>query len=112
MERAPPPSLAAAALAAMDDALMDTPLSPKRPRQDDPPDQVGEGASAPRPHNAKNSETAACMLAAANMQHTHKRVQLEVPFFFTPPLPFSTPYTILPLSFASLAISPPPKTCP
>jgi len=40
MERAPPPALAAAALAAMDEAFMDTPLSPKRPRQDDPPDQV------------------------------------------------------------------------
>ena len=41
MERAPPPSLATAALAAMDEALMDTPLSPKRPRQDDPPQPGG-----------------------------------------------------------------------
>ena len=37
MESAPPPALAAAALAAMDEAFMDTPPSPKRPRQDAPP---------------------------------------------------------------------------
>ena len=54
MERAPPPSPAAAALAALDDVLMDTHMSPKRPRQDDPPNQVGAGA---------------------------KKAQLELPFF-------------------------------
>ena len=71
MERAPPPALAAAALAAMDEALMDTPMSPKRPRQDDPPDQVGAGANGLRPGITKNRATKACMLAAASMQHTH-----------------------------------------
>ena len=65
MERAPPPALAAAALAAMDEAFMDTPLSPKRPRQDDPPDR------GPRPRTPENGGTTACMLAAASMQHTH-----------------------------------------
>jgi len=44
MERAPPPHLAATALAAMDEAMIDTPLSPKRPRQEDPPSQVGTRA--------------------------------------------------------------------
>ena len=48
MERAPPP-----ALAAMDDAFMDTPLSSKRPRQDDPPDQVGARANGPRPRTTE-----------------------------------------------------------
>eukprot|EP00967_Tisochrysis_lutea_P076102 scaffold102779_cov40-Tisochrysis_lutea.AAC.1 len=58
MERAPLPSLAAAAalaLAEMDELLMDTPLSavaeveaPRRPRQDEPPSQVGTGATTPR----------------------------------------------------------------
>eukprot|EP00967_Tisochrysis_lutea_P020962 scaffold23795_cov30-Tisochrysis_lutea.AAC.2 len=59
MERAPPPALAAAALAAMDEAFMDTPLSPKRPRQDDTPDQVGAGASGPRPGTTENNATKA-----------------------------------------------------
>eukprot|EP00967_Tisochrysis_lutea_P081546 scaffold112618_cov30-Tisochrysis_lutea.AAC.3 len=58
MERAPPPSRAAAALAALDEELMETPLSPKRPRQDDPPSQVGTGATAPRPRITANCETA------------------------------------------------------
>ena len=71
MERAPPPALAAAALAAMDEAFMDTSLSPKRPREDDPPDQVGAGASGPRPRIPENGDTTACMIAAASMQHTH-----------------------------------------
>eukprot|EP00967_Tisochrysis_lutea_P127139 scaffold215885_cov24-Tisochrysis_lutea.AAC.2 len=55
MERASPPSLAAAALAAMDEAIMmDTPLSRKRPRQDDPPDRwraqepAGHAGAPPR----------------------------------------------------------------
>eukprot|EP00967_Tisochrysis_lutea_P090745 scaffold129948_cov33-Tisochrysis_lutea.AAC.4 len=72
MERAPPPSRAAAALAALDDVLMDKPLSPKRPRQDDPPNP--RWAQEPPRHAhvriIANSETTACMLAC-NMQYTH-----------------------------------------
>ena len=45
MERAPLPSTAAAALAEIEDLLMDTPLSPKRPRQDDSPTQMSTGAT-------------------------------------------------------------------
>ena len=71
MERAPPPALAAAALAAMDEELMDTPLSPKRPRQDDPPSQVGTRPSGPRPRTTENNESQADMLATASMQDTH-----------------------------------------
>mgnify|MGYP003684700691 CR=1 FL=1 len=70
MERALPPALAAAALAAMDEAIMDTPMSPKRPRQEDPPSQVGTEATGLRPHTTENGERTACMLAAS-MQHTH-----------------------------------------
>ena len=65
MERGPPPSPPAAALAALDDVLMETPLSPKRPRQDEPPDQVGAGTVAPRPRIITNSATAASMLASS-----------------------------------------------
>ena len=45
MERAPLPSPSAADSSEMDDLLVDTPLSPKRPRQDEPPTQVGTGAT-------------------------------------------------------------------
>mmetsp|Transcript_116985 Transcript_116985/g.162586 ORF Transcript_116985/g.162586 Transcript_116985/m.162586 type:complete len:93 (+) Transcript_116985:236-514(+) len=84
MERAPPPALAAAALAAMDEAFMDTPLSPKRPRQDDPPDQVGARASVPRPDATENRATKACMLATTSMQATHTPPSTTTP---------STPHT-------------------
>ena len=70
MERAPPPALAAAALAMMDEELTDTPLSPKRPRQDDPPSQVGTGAGGPRPRITMNDMGKASMLTPANRQHT------------------------------------------
>jgi len=70
MERAPPPALAAAALAMMDEELTDTPLSPKRPRQDDPPSQVGTGAGGPRPRSTMNDACKAAMLASASRQHT------------------------------------------
>jgi len=69
MERAPPPALAAAALAMMDEELTDTPLSPKRPRQDDPPSQVGTGAGEPRPRTTENGENTTSMLVVS-MQHT------------------------------------------
>ena len=68
MERAPPPALAAAALAAMDEGFMDTPLSPKRPRQDDPPSQVGTGASGSRPRTTENGKITACMLASETVK--------------------------------------------
>jgi len=71
MERAPPPSLAAAALAEMDELLMDTPLSPKRPRPDDTPSQVGAGAATPRPRTTANSARTDIMVTTMLDHNTH-----------------------------------------
>jgi len=71
MERAPPPSLAAAALAEMDELLMDTPLSPKRPRPDDTPSQVGTGAATPRPRITANSAHTELMVTTMLDHNTH-----------------------------------------
>ena len=64
---------------------MDTPCRRSdRVSQDDPPDQVGAGASGPRPSITTNRATKACMLAAANMQHTH--LTLHSPTSHTTPV--------------------------
>ena len=65
MERASLPSPTAAAI---DEALMDSPLSPKRPRQADPPSQVCTGATTLHPRITTNSAQEAAMLTAM-LQH-------------------------------------------
>eukprot|EP00967_Tisochrysis_lutea_P087208 scaffold123282_cov33-Tisochrysis_lutea.AAC.1 len=83
MERAPPPSLAAAALAALDEELMDTPLSPKRPHQVEPATQVGTGATIPHPRITANSVhepdmlTAMLQLKLHSTPHSHTQHNSE-----------------------------------
>mmetsp|Transcript_104907 Transcript_104907/g.145071 ORF Transcript_104907/g.145071 Transcript_104907/m.145071 type:complete len:204 (+) Transcript_104907:34-645(+) len=92
MERASPPSLAAAALAEMDEGLSDTPLSPKRPRQDDPPSQVGTRAGLPPPRTTANATNKAAMLAAASMQqHLQHNTQPHQPHHTSGTLPKGRP---------------------
>ena len=50
---------------------MDTPMSPKRPRQDDP-SQVSTEAIATHPHTTANSVRKAAMLTAKLQHSTHK----------------------------------------
>ena len=88
-ERAPPPALAAAALAAMDDACSWTlPYRRSdRARMTHPASWAKEAArhARPAPRTARQ-QPALFMLVAANMQHTHT----------TPPpiATTATPYTI------------------
>eukprot|EP00967_Tisochrysis_lutea_P070194 scaffold92514_cov28-Tisochrysis_lutea.AAC.2 len=51
MERAPPPSPAAAALAALDEVLMETSMSPKQPRQDSPQARWAQMPPRHTPHH-------------------------------------------------------------
>ena len=70
MERAPPPSTAAAALAALDELLMDTPMSPKRPRHHARMTHPARWAREPSRH-ARGPLRTERRQPAASMQHTH-----------------------------------------
>eukprot|EP00967_Tisochrysis_lutea_P141888 scaffold261301_cov34-Tisochrysis_lutea.AAC.3 len=97
MERAPPPSPAAAAI---DEVLMDTPLSPKRLRRGRPAQPGGPKSHHATPRNTANSEQRArslydvcwqlpCCHAAAQPQHPPQPQPQPLSHFRTPHL---TPY--------------------